>query len=86
MTPVSAAPHDFGALRPQLLVLLDLHARAASDEDRIQIRRRLEAVFLETAWHVARDLLDHGYQPVEPARASAQSHLRLVSDVDAISA
>jgi hypothetical protein len=80
-----ADPAEFAELRPKLLVLLGMHASATSEEDRAGLLREFEAVFLATAWHVARDLLDNGYEPViaSPSREGAHGRLRVVSGVDA---
>jgi hypothetical protein len=85
MSALHADPAEFGELRPKLLLLLRLHADAASDEARAGLVREFEAAFLATAWHVARDLLDNGYEPVvaSPARDGAHGRLRVVSSVDA---
>lgn len=85
MSALHADPAEFGELRPKLMVLLALYAAAASDEARADLVREFEAAFLATAWHVARDLLDHGYEPVvaSAARQGAHGHLRVVSGVDA---
>ena len=76
---------EFGELRPRLLLLLELHGKATTDEDRGQIAREFEAVFLATAWHVAKDLLENGYEPVavSTSRRRRPGKLKLVGGVDA---
>ncbi|HEY1752757.1 MAG TPA: hypothetical protein VGG29_15980 [Caulobacteraceae bacterium] len=54
---------EFDALRPRLLALLEQHRTASSEEARAQLVGRLEEVFLATAWHVARDMLENGWLP-----------------------
>jgi len=85
VSALHADPAEFGELRPKLLVLLGLYAAAPSDEARADLAHEFEAVFLATAWHVALDLLDNGYEPVvaSAARPGAHAHLRVVSRVDA---
>ncbi|HUZ12164.1 MAG TPA: hypothetical protein VMU93_04845 [Caulobacteraceae bacterium] len=78
---------QFGELRPRLRLLLELHGRAASEAARAAIAREFEQLFLTTAWHVARDLIDNGYEPVAAPRSTARSDapggLRLVDSADA---
>ena len=76
---------EFGQLRPRLKVLLALHGQAATEDARARIAADFERLFLETAWHAARDLLDNGYEPVmqAPASRGARGRLKLVDSVDA---
>jgi hypothetical protein len=54
---------EFDTLRPRLLALLEQHRTAQTAEGRAQLLGRLEEVFLATAWHVARDMLENGWLP-----------------------
>ena len=76
---------EFDGLRPRLKLLLELHGRAETDEERAQIALAFEDLFLATAWNVARDLLDNGYQPVvrSPSRRTTLGELKLVDREDA---
>jgi hypothetical protein len=76
---------EFDRLRPRLKLLLELHGRAESEEERAKIALAFEDVFLATAWNVARDLLDNGYEPVvtTPTRRTMLGALRLVNREDA---
>jgi hypothetical protein len=76
---------EFNALRPRLRALLEMHRTANTEEGRATLVELMEDVFLATAWHVAQDLLDHGWSPgalpPRPVRTSAR--LRVVGGTDA---
>jgi hypothetical protein len=77
---------DFDALRPRLLALIEQHRMARTDAERVQLVGRLEEVFLATAWHVAQDLLEHGWKPgfaEAPSPAPRATALRVVGGADA---
>ena len=76
-------PSEFTELRPRLKALLELHRVAQTDEARASLIDLFEDVFLATAWHVARDLLDNGWEPGFAPTATRHGHLRLVQDEDA---
>ncbi len=76
-------PSEFTELRPRLKALLEMHRAAQTDEARATLVDLFEDVFLATAWHVARDLLDNGWEPGFGAPAAGHPHLRLVKDEDA---
>lgn len=78
-----ATPGEFTELRPRLKALLELHRVAQTDEARATLMDLFEDVFLATAWHVARDLLDNGWEPGFASTAPNHPHLRLVQDEDA---
>jgi hypothetical protein len=75
---------EFDSLRPRLLALIEQHRAAPTEQERSRVVGRLEDVFLATAWHVARDLLENGWTPdllaARPRKAAAA--LRLVGGVD----
>ena len=83
--PRSPTWTEFDALRPRLLALLELHRSAPTEEARATLADLFEDVFLSTAWHVAQDLLEHGWRPgftsAEPA--PSRNHLRVVGGTDA---
>ena len=83
--PRSPTWTEFDALRPRLLALLELHRSAQTEEARATLADVLEDVFLSTAWHVAQDLLEHGWRPgfasAEPTPRNV--HLRVVGGTDA---
>jgi hypothetical protein len=85
MSVHDAPAAEFRELRPRLLLLLELHGKAASDSERAQIAREFETVFLATAWHVAKDLLENGYEPVAAPTSSRvrSGKLKLVGGADA---
>jgi len=75
---------EFDALRPRLLALLELHRGANTEAARAAIVDLMEQVFLATAWHVAKDLLDNGWRPAvlgNPRRRSGR--LKVVGGADA---
>ncbi len=71
---------EFGEIRPHLLLLLELYRNAGTDEARANLVGLFENAFLTTAWHVAKDLLDNGWEPVAAGvgRRGAEGRLRLV--------
>lgn len=72
---------EFEGLKPRLLLLLEMYRNAASDEARANLTALFQDVFLATAWNVATDLLNNGWEPsvVSPAAGERpQGHLRLV--------
>lgn len=77
---------EFEGLKPRLLLLLEMYRNAASDEARANLTGLFQDVFLATAWNVATDLLNNGWQPTAPPPMPAmqleeprpQGHLRLV--------
>jgi len=62
---------------------LELHRAAQTEEARTTLMDLFEDVFLATAWHVARDLLDNGWEPGFTSPSVSHSHLRVVKDEDA---
>lgn len=85
MTSRPTTPEEFNELRPRLRALLELHRAAATEETRRMLAGQFEDVFLTTAWHVARDLLENGWSPGFAAPAAVKTpiavrgdHLRLV--------
>jgi hypothetical protein len=76
-------PPEFTELRPRLKALLELHRAAQTEEARATLMDLFEDVFLATAWHVARDLLDNGWEPGFASQPTSHAHLRLVTDEDA---
>lgn len=83
--PRSPTWTEFDALRPRLLLLLELHRSAPTEEARATLADLFEDVFLSTACHVAQDLLDHGWRPgfgsADPTPNPVR--LRLVGGTDA---
>lgn len=82
---MSGGDWEFEGLKPRLLLLLEMYRNAATDEARANLTALFQDVFLATAWNVATDLLNNGWQPsaapapvlgVEDARPPG--HLRLV--------
>lgn len=76
----------FEELRPRLMALLALHRAAKTEAAREALVSLLEEAFLATAWHVAHDLLEHGWSPgvvAAAAKPSAAPRLRLVGGSDA---
>ena len=75
---------EFDALRPRLKALLELHRAAQTEEAREALVGLFEDAFLATAWHVAHDLLENGWEPSEgPTGARDRGHLRVVRGSDA---
>jgi hypothetical protein len=76
---------EFDALRPRLKALLELHRVAQTEEARAALVELFQDAFLSTAWHVAHDLLENGWQPTEaPAAQKAdRGRLRVVRGSDA---
>jgi hypothetical protein len=76
---------EFEALRPRLMVLIERHRTAHTDQERAQLVGRLEEVFLATAWHVAQDLLEHGWTPgfVGAPPSATPTALRVIGGTDA---
>ncbi|MGA0599482.1 hypothetical protein ACO2Q3_02110 [Caulobacter sp. KR2-114] len=69
---MSGGDWEFEGLKPRLLLLLEMYRNAASDEARANLTGLFQDVFLATAWNVATDLLNNGWQPTAaPARAGA---------------
>ncbi|MBS0410673.1 MAG: hypothetical protein JSR86_12220 [Proteobacteria bacterium] len=78
---MSGGDWEFEGLKPRLLLLLEMYRNAASDEARANLTALFQDVFLATAWNVATDLLNNGWEPnvVSPATGERpQGHLRLV--------
>ncbi|MFI4933141.1 MAG: hypothetical protein ACHP7N_00825 [Caulobacterales bacterium] len=61
-------------------MLLDLHYAAETEVAREALVELFEDVFLATAWHVAQDLLENGWQPgfASTTPPAARRHLKLV--------
>ena len=75
---------EFDALRPRLRALLELHRVAQTEEAREALVGMFEDAFLATAWHVAHDLLENGWEPSEPPASSLdRGRLRVVRGSDA---
>jgi hypothetical protein len=76
---------EFGELRPRLLALIEQHRTAGTEAERARLARRLEEVFLATAWHVAQDLLDNGWKPgfIGAPAQSTPAALRVIGGTDA---
>jgi len=76
---------EFDSLRPRLLALLEQHRAAEGEEARARVIRRLEEVFLATAWHVASDMLENGWTPgfLDPPPPVRCAHLRVINGSDA---
>ncbi|HEX7761297.1 MAG TPA: hypothetical protein VF459_17450 [Caulobacteraceae bacterium] len=77
---MSGGKMEFEALKPRLLLLLELYRNAGTDEARANLTSLFEDVFLAAAWNVATDLLNNGWEPTIPARLGdrPQGGLRLV--------
>jgi len=82
-----ARPMEFEALRPRLLMLLELHRAAEGEEERAMLKDLFQDVFLATAWHVAQDLLENGWTPGLVAQTASttkeRSRLKVVGGRDA---
>lgn len=80
----SLTPTEFESLRPRLLALLELHRSAPTEAARATLAELFEDVFLSTAFHVARDLLEHGWRPgfASADPAPSQVRLRVVGGTD----
>jgi hypothetical protein len=76
---------EFETLRPRLLVLLEMHRTAPTEEARAVLVELFQDVFLSTAWHVAQDLLENGWSPgfVSAPSATARGRLKVVGGADA---
>ena len=75
---------EFEALRPRLLLLLELHRAATTENERATLVELFEDVFLATASHVAQDLLEHGWRPgVAAEHPATRLHLKVVGGTDA---
>ncbi len=76
---------EFETLRPRLLVLLEMHRTAPTEEARAVLVELFQDVFLSTAWHVAQDLLENGWSPgfVSTPAAAARGRLKVVGGADA---
>jgi len=76
---------EFDELRPKLKALLALHRAAQTEEAREALVGMFQDAFLATAWHVAHDLLEHGWSPSEAsaAQSAARGALRVVRGSDA---
>jgi len=77
---------EFEALRPRLLMLLELHRTAPTEDARGTVADLFEDVFLATAWNVAQDLLENGWRPgfvTEAPAARSKGQLRVVGGTDA---
>ena len=75
---------EFDALRPRLRALLELHRVAQTEEARAALIGMFEDAFLATAWHVAHDLLENGWEPSQPTVSSLErGQLRVVRGSDA---
>ena len=84
---LSALPPEFSELRPRLKMLLEMHRAAVTDQERAVLVDLFEDTFLATAWHVAQDLLENGWEPgyaaaAPPERRAApmRANLRLVGE------
>jgi hypothetical protein len=76
---------EFNELRPKLKALLELHRAAQTDEAREALVGMFQDAFLATAWHVAHDLLQHGWSPSEApvSHPAPRGRLRAVRGSDA---
>jgi hypothetical protein len=71
---------DFADMRPRLHLLMELYRNAATDEARTTLLALCEDVFLATAWNVAVDLLENGWEPAAlPPPTGGRARLRVVS-------
>lgn len=82
---MSGGDWEFEGLKPRLMLLLEMYRNAATDEARANLTSLFQDVFLATAWNVATDLLNNGWQPTTPPAQiggagdlGPQGHLRLV--------
>jgi hypothetical protein len=80
---MSGGEWEFEGLKPRLLLLLEMYRNAATDEARANLTVLFQDVFLATAWNVATDLLNNGWEPTAAAPPTAvaerpQGRLRLV--------
>ena len=70
---------ELEALKPRLLLLLEMYRNAGTDEARATLTTLFQDVFLATAWNVATDLLNNGWEPtVSSPTERPQGRLRLV--------
>jgi hypothetical protein len=60
---MSGGDWEFEGLKPRLLLLLEMYRNAGTDEARANLTALFQDVFLATAWNVATDLLNNGWQP-----------------------
>jgi hypothetical protein len=76
---------EFGELRPRVRALLELHRCAQTEEARALLVEMFEDAFLAAAWHVAQDMLEHGWSPsvVSRRQGGGPPNLRIVGDSDA---
>lgn len=83
MTIEAAPAETFDELRPRLMALLEMHRAAKTDDARARLAETMEQVFLSAAWHVANDLLEHGWRPQARSGPFALvAGLRLVGGAD----
>jgi hypothetical protein len=76
---MSGGDMEFEALKPRLLLLLELYRNAGTDEARANLTGLFQDVFLAAAWNVATDLLNNGWEPTQVRlRDRPQGHMRLV--------
>ncbi len=70
---------ELEALKPRLLLLLEMYRNAGTDEARATLTTLFQDVFLATAWNVATDLLNNGWEPTASSPIERpQGRLRLV--------
>ena len=70
---------EFAEMRPRLLLLMELYRNAGTEEARANLVNLFENVFLATAWNVATDLLENGWEPTQTrADEGAPAYLKLV--------
>jgi hypothetical protein len=75
---------EFDTMRPRLMALLELHRAAQTEEARLALVDIFDKMFLEATWHVAQDLLEHGWAPgFVSTAAAAHARLRVVGGTDA---
>ncbi|MFI4976762.1 MAG: hypothetical protein ACHP84_19695 [Caulobacterales bacterium] len=82
MSGMHAGPTTFEQLRPRLMLLLELHRTAATEEAREALAPLIEDLFLSTAWHVAADMVENGVAPLASARGDRWPRLVLVEPQD----
>ena len=71
---------EFTQMRPRLLLLLELYRNAGTEEARAALIGLFEEVFLATAWNVATDLLENGWEPTAArSEPRGDGRLRLVT-------
>jgi len=86
---MSGGDWELEGLKPRLLLLLEMYRNAATDEARANLTGLFQDVFLATAWNVATDLLNNGWEPTaappppsprapEAEEVRPPGHLRLV--------